>query len=102
MKYVYFHLYLFCNLHNYYTMDFRKWTKGSLDFFLRLWRDGDASEAGVSLQHLTKLSDRKFDMPPWKHVALSCKKLTQKRLNEYEKEHKKKYTLVNVEIIRIK
>lgn len=83
-------------------MDFRKWAKGGHDFFHRLWRDGDAASAGVSLQHLTKISDKKFDMPPWMHIYLSCQKLTQTRLNEFEKEHKRKYTLVVAEILNVK
>lgn len=72
----------------------RQWSKSSHDFFLQLWSDGLAEEAGISMipvYHLT--SDLQgLQVPSWKGVVLGFRSLSSGEIAKLQRDHKQKYT----------
>lgn len=71
-----------------------KWSKETHDFFLELWRNGLASEAGICLQPMMRVVTdvQNTQDPPWKDVVFGYNRMDSAELNRLGVEHKKTYT----------
>ncbi|XP_055294813.1 D-aspartate oxidase-like [Sitodiplosis mosellana] len=68
------------------------WSKDTHNYFHKLWKDGVAEEAGVSLLPVTRMTteDQSYDVP-WKDVVFGCTDMTKETLERLSAEHKRKY-----------
>lgn len=71
---------------------FRKWSKDTHDFFLKLWQNGDALEAGVCLLPVVQMTIESGGVQvPWRNIVFGCTDLDAKAIERYGKEHKLNY-----------
>lgn len=71
---------------------FSKWSKDTHDFFLKLWRNVDAFEAGVCLVPVVQLTTEPGGVDaPWRHLVFGCTDLDTKTIEQYSKEHNRDY-----------
>lgn len=75
-------------------MIFRQWSKSSHDFFLKLWRNGLAEEAGITMIPVYRLSaDSQGQQEPcWKDVVLGFRMLDFNKISRLSSEHNRQYT----------
>lgn len=60
-----------------------------------LWKSGKAAQTGICLQSATRLTTETIGyMPYYKDIVFGCTALNEKQLEEYSKDHNKKYTYV--------
>lgn len=75
-------------------MDFyyRKWSKDTHDYFHKLWKEGNATEAGVSLLPVIRITteSQPYDVL-WKKVVFGCTDMTKKTLERLSAEHNRNY-----------
>ncbi|XP_055309052.1 D-aspartate oxidase-like [Sitodiplosis mosellana] len=71
-----------------------KWSKDMHDFFEKLWKSGEANEAGVSLISVTRITtnntQRYNDL--WRDVVFDHTDLDQKVIERLSQQHKRSYT----------
>ncbi|KAK9708021.1 FAD dependent oxidoreductase [Popillia japonica] len=68
-----------------------QWSKETLNYFLELWRNGLASECGISLQPVTCLTKEYTELPSWSPAAMGCQKLSEDLVRKYSKLHQRPY-----------
>lgn len=74
------------------SSNFSKWSKPTLDHILKLWKEGHAREAGISLQPLLNLTEENITKPPaWSKITLGLHILNEAYLAKLSKEHGKSY-----------
>lgn len=75
----------------------RKWSKVSHDFFLKLWKDGLAEEAGISMIPCYRLSSdpQGQELPCWHDVVFGFRILSKDELKRLSIEHQRNYTAGN-------
>lgn len=78
----------------YHLMNCRQWSKSSHDFFLKLWQDGLADEAGISMIPVYRLTaaPEGYQEPCWKDVVFGFRMLNTAELQKLSKEHNRAYT----------
>lgn len=70
----------------------RKWSKGTHDFFHKLWKSRDASKAGVCLIPDIELTAEPNGLDiPWKHIVFGCIDFDAKAIERFSKQHKQNY-----------
>lgn len=71
---------------------YRKWSKDTHDYFHKLWKDGNAEEAGVSLLPTMRLTTEPNPYKAlWKEVVFGCTDINTKTLKRLSEEHKRDY-----------
>lgn len=70
----------------------RKWSKDTHDFFHKLWKNGDAAEAGVSLLPVIRITteSKGFDVT-WRDVVFGCTELNEKSIERFSQQHNRNY-----------
>lgn len=69
----------------------RKWSKETHDYFHKLWKNGDAAEAGVTLIPTIRITtDQPYDVP-WKDVVYGYTDLSETALERFNSVHKRNY-----------
>lgn len=70
----------------------RKWGKDSHDFFFKLWQSADATEAGISLIPVTRITNNPqgYDKR-WKEIPFECKDLDAKSIEVFSKHYNRDY-----------
>lgn len=70
----------------------RKWSKDTHAFFHKLWKNGNASEAGICMQPVTRLTTdpQEYDTF-WKDVVFGYMLLNEKQLGRINSEHNSSY-----------
>lgn len=80
-------------------LHFRKWSKPTLDHIFKLWNEGHAREAGISLLPIINLTEENITEPPaWTKITLGFHVLSDSYLKKLSKEHGKTYRYVNHEV----
>nr|XP_022907874.1 D-aspartate oxidase-like [Onthophagus taurus] len=69
-----------------------KWAKETQDFFWKLWKDGYALDAGISLQPVVNLLCDDTSIPKWSTIAIGCNEIKGKELERFKNDHKIPYT----------
>lgn len=80
-----------CNRLKFFR-NFSTWSKYTHDFFHKLWKDGHAAEAGVSLLPALRITteDVPYDVP-WKDVVFGCTDVNKETLARLSAQHKRNY-----------
>ncbi|XP_018570574.1 D-aspartate oxidase [Anoplophora glabripennis] len=69
-----------------------RWGKATYDYILKLWKEGKAKEAGISLIISRIISDRKdVENPFWKDVVLGYSNLSREYLDKFGKVGNRKF-----------
>lgn len=72
------------NIQNTPSSRTAKWSRGTLEYLKKLWLDGKAKEAGITLQPIVNLyEEENFKLPEWLNLTLGYSELSEKQLNEY-------------------
>lgn len=71
---------------------FSTWSKDTHDYFHKLWKDGEAAEAGVSLLPVIRMTteDVPYDVP-WKDVVFGCTDVSKETLARISAQQKRNY-----------
>lgn len=71
---------------------YRKWSKDTHDYFHKLWKNGYAAEAGVTLIPAIRITtdDQPYDVP-WKDVVYGCVDMSKTVLERLSSVHKRNY-----------
>ncbi|RZB40693.1 DAO domain containing protein [Asbolus verrucosus] len=70
-----------------------EWSKTTQDFILKLWKQGEARDAGVSLQLMVNLSDdENFQLPEWVKITLGHSEFSQEQIKYYSRKYNQQFT----------
>nr|XP_022907853.1 D-aspartate oxidase-like [Onthophagus taurus] len=69
-----------------------KWAKETQDLFWLLWKNGYASDAGISLQPMIYLWCDTTSLPKWSKIAIGCNEIKGKELERFQNDQKIPYT----------
>lgn len=92
IKYIYVSVHISKRVISIFISIFSKWSKHTHDYFQKLWQNGDAIEAGVSLLPVIQLTTESGGInAPWRHIVFGCTDLDAKAIEQYGQMHKRNY-----------
>lgn len=84
----------------YWTFNFtyfREWSKSTFDLFHKLWKNGDAPKAGISLLPITRLTSDSIDTYNglWRSIPFGFRDFDSKELEILGKKHNRIYKWIS-------